>query len=317
MKIAIVMLTHNSRSTLRQGVIEAILNAGLGHEINFTTVDSGSTDGTINEIRSRVPAAKVVYCPRGNLAACRNLGARNVPLDCEFLCWIDSDIVIPSNFFSRLIPLFEDLKVGSAELRVMLEETASNTLVPRYYRDAWRGPVKGVETIREGGGTNCLIMRNKLAKEILIDERFRAAGEDVALHFEIMKRGHQCLIDLGEPTARHIRPPTVLQEIRRMMERGEARSLNLKIYRELIKERGTGASLGACLFTLSAWFLLLPALLSNLVFSIPLILVVIRQSSKLKKPWIASHVLLGLFMSTAYYSGFFKGFMKHWIASRD
>jgi glycosyltransferase involved in cell wall biosynthesis len=308
-----MMLTFNSKEYFENGVLNALKEALDDYDYHLLVIDGDSHDGTIEEIHKEFSdKATVLVFKESNLAICRNLALEKAPKDADFYCWIDSDILIPKNFFSRLIPLFKDSSVGTAEIRALLR-CENKAFVPKYYKELREAKGEGVKE-SEGGATTCLIMRPEVATRIKLDPRFKRAGEDVSLHYQVNEMGYKTLIDLNDPPALHVRKPTLIEELRRLIYRGEARALNLKIHSRVIRSRRLERAIISSLLTLGSWLLLIYGLfLMFLPALIPFILLLVRHAFKLRKPWLLHLALIGLILSTVYLIGFMKGFLKYWI----
>lgn len=313
-KIITLMLTLNSEKWLKKGVLEALKEAAKGLNHRLLVVDSGSTDRTIDEIRKASgERAIIMHFPERNLASCRNFALENAPEDADFYCWVDSDIVVPKNFFSRLIPLFKDPSIGTAEIRAVLEADQPRSLVARYYRELRISQERGIKDTY-GGATACLMMRPEVARNIRMDDRFIRAGEDIDFHFKVIRRGSRTVIDLNDPPARHARQASVLEELRRMRDRGMARALNLKLHGDLIRSQGLGRAVAASSITLLSWILFAYAIVSQfLIGVVPLLMLIARQALKLERPWRLDLSALGLSLSTVYVTAFLYGFIKYWM----
>lgn len=312
LKIVTMMLTLNSEGWFREGVLTALKEAAEGYDHWLLIVDGGSTDGTVETAKEAFgDRAIILYSQERNLAVCRNYALDHAPPDADFYCWVDSDIIVPRNFFNRLIPLFNDPMVGTAEITARLEGEGLSSM-GKYYRELKLSEEKGIK-VASGGATTCLIMRPQLAKSIRMDRRFRRAGEDVSLHHQVTERGYRTMVDLDDPTARHVRTPSLSEELRRLRYRGMARALNLKLHRSVIEGSILRAALSG-LVTVAAWCLLIYGLLFSVPLAfVPLILLVARQAMKLKKPWKIHLALIGLLLSTTYLMGLLYGTFRYWM----
>ncbi len=314
LKILTMMLTLNSERWFRRGVLTALKEATEGYDHQLLIVDGGSTDGTVEAAKEAFgDRAIVLYCQERNLAVCRNLALDHAPPDTDFYCWVDSDVVVPRNFFSRLITLFDDAAVGTAETTARLEGEGLGSM-GGYYRELKLSQERGVR-VTSGGATTCLIMRPELAKSIRMDRQFRRAGEDVSLHHQVTERGYKTMVDLDEPTARHVRTPSLSEELRRLRYRGMARALNLKLHRRVIEGGILRAALSGLVMVIAWCLLVYGAVFSAPLAFVPLILLVARQAMKLKGPWKIHLALIGVLLSTAYLTGLFYGVFRYWIFS--
>lgn len=90
--------------------IEACLNSLLAqdHKCEVILVDNGSTDGTA-EIAKRLGVRVEQRGPERSSQ--RNYGARVA--QCDFVCFLDADMIAPSNMVSECLELMKDDKVGA------------------------------------------------------------------------------------------------------------------------------------------------------------------------------------------------------------
>lgn len=332
LKIVIMMLTLNSAEFFRVGVLSALKEAAKGYNYKLLVVDGGSTDRTVRMICKEFGnKAKVIVFKERNLALCRNLALDKAPRNADFYSWVDSDILVPKNFFSRLIPLFRDQRVGTAEIHAELGHRGSETLVSKYFKELKMTRERGVREC-DGGATTCLVMRPRVAMKVKMDRRFRRAGEDVSLHYQVNEMNYKTVADLNEPSAWHVRDPSFTEEVRRLVYRGEARVLNIKLHGKVIKTAGLRKAVLSSILTFGCWALLIYGLLAAFVpalvfFTVPLgrfsqigtllwpflpfILLIVRHSLKLKKRRLLHLAMTGLILSTAYLIGVLRGSLKY------
>jgi len=106
-KVSIVILTKNSERTLSH-CLSALKKALLNLEsYEVIIVDGYSRDRTLDIVSTYFPNARI-FQHKGNLAQCRKVGIQ--ASQGEYICMIDSDIVVPLNFFSMV--QFFDYNVG-------------------------------------------------------------------------------------------------------------------------------------------------------------------------------------------------------------
>jgi glycosyltransferase involved in cell wall biosynthesis len=337
-----MMLTLNSAGFFEYGVLKALKKALDGYEHKLLVVDGGSTDRTVEKVKDVFGKnVRVLVLKKRNLALCRNLALREAPKDADFYSWVDSDIVVPRNFFSRLIPLFKDPAVGTVEIRASLGYGTRKTTITKYFEGLKEAEQCGIRESGGGGATTCLLMRREIAMKVRMNPRFKRAGEDVSFHLQVNEMRYKTLIDFNKPYARHVREPSFGEEARRAVQRGEARSLNVKLHKKVIRSSGVGKAILSTIATLGIWLLLVYGLLSCLlpnlfpfpfvpvlislptvpivlplrllVSLVPFALLLARHATKLKRPWKLHLATVGLVLSTLYLMGFMKGFFKYWV----
>ncbi len=314
-KIAVMMLTLNSEKYFMAGVLDALKNALRDYEYELIVVDGGSSDTTVEILREKFgEKLRLVHSPIKNLALCRNLALSKASKDFDYYCFVDSDIVLPDDFFKRLLPLLEDPKVGTAELKSVLGHP-KKSLVSEYYLAVKTAQGAGIrEAI--GGATTCIIIKPEVATKIRLDDRFRRAGEDVDLHLRVNELGYKTVVDMNEPTAMHVRDPSLLEELKRMFYRGYARALNLKLHRSILSDGVIKATLVA-IATLLCWALTFFGIIFPVyIMFLPLALLIVRHMLKLTKPYRLDLAFVGLLISSAYLLGLLGGVLKFWVFER-
>ena len=112
-KMSIIVPVFNSRAHLKtclNSIVQAIHEYGNAELI---LVDNGSTDGSFEILRSDYAEFAKIYQLRDvTISALRNYGARVAAGD--FLCFIDSDFLVPQNYLQRVIQLFESVDTDAA-----------------------------------------------------------------------------------------------------------------------------------------------------------------------------------------------------------
>jgi glycosyltransferase involved in cell wall biosynthesis len=205
--ISVVILTKDSAGTIElclSALKEALNASQLSYEIII--VDGYSKDDTLKHVKDSFPDALILQ-DYGNLAQCRKKGIETS--HGEFICMIDSDIVIPRNFFDML-KAFENPEVGCISGRY---ELTKDSIVKRYYDDR-KDSARNVGVIesRLGVGAACTIYRGSLLRKCLPDERL-ITGEDTDMALSINDLGYKALIDTNMFCA-HVRKSGLLDEMR-------------------------------------------------------------------------------------------------------
>jgi len=302
------MLTMNSSPWLDE-VLAPILKAKEEYDFELVIVDGGSKDNTISKIRNLLKDnsldIKVICESTGNLAHARNLGLKNASGD--FQSFIDSDIVVPDDFFDTMLGHLRDESVGIVGARFELERDPPKGFVAKYYRnrrDIYRSGVHKADYT----ATACSFWPKKVVENLVIDERFHRAGEDVDFNLRIRERGYTCLVDT-DCVAWHVRTPTIKEELKRVWAHGESRALNLRLHWNSI---GRGPrTLLASIVTLLGWTGLVLIPFIGAWGLIPFGIILVRQVIKLKKPWRVDHALFGFFIYVTYTSRFLWGCLKY------
>ncbi len=112
--IDIIMITKNSVEPCLDESLTSIEDAARQANIipRLIVVDGGSIDGTLETLeRHSEKMRSITLFDGGNRATARQRGVEQVTS--ELFAFIDSDVVIPKEWFSQIIPYFEDPKVGA------------------------------------------------------------------------------------------------------------------------------------------------------------------------------------------------------------
>jgi len=122
-KFSVIVPVFNSRSHLKTALdsmtaaVEAYGNAEL------IVLDNGSTDGSYEILESEYRQARLCSVPGWTIAALRNRGAELA--EGEYLAFIDSDCVIPANYFHEALTLFQRVDADATGSMCALPETAN------------------------------------------------------------------------------------------------------------------------------------------------------------------------------------------------
>jgi O-antigen biosynthesis protein len=108
--VSVLMVTYGARTWVERALRALVDHTPAVYEL--IVVDNGSTDGTRDFLRDSIEGAQIVESPRNlgfgigsNLAA---LCARG-----EFLCFLNSDAIVPGGWLDPLLERFDDERVGA------------------------------------------------------------------------------------------------------------------------------------------------------------------------------------------------------------
>jgi glycosyltransferase involved in cell wall biosynthesis len=111
--IDIIMITKNSVEPCLdeslKSIAESVKISGITPRL--IVVDSNSKDETLAFIERHKELNPLILFDEGNRATARQKGIEHV--SSELFAFIDSDVVLTQNWFSQIIPYFEDPKVGA------------------------------------------------------------------------------------------------------------------------------------------------------------------------------------------------------------
>lgn len=309
--IAILMPTKNSVNWLDE-VLTPIKLQESKYDIKLVLVDGNSRDETVEKAKTYFPDLIVRYDTSKNLAHARNIAldeARKLGVD--YMAFIDSDVVVPNDFFQRMIEHLKNPKVAIVGLRFELERNPPKGFVGKYYRQR-------TDIVRNGvfktdyTTTACSMWRAEIVKGIVIDERLKRAGEDVDFNLKLRESGRDLIavIDANDPPAWHIRPSTIREELHRVKDHGLARALLIHTHRQSFRPIQYKKTLLAGLLTLLGWIglICLPLLGRYAILGlVPFGGIFFRQWTKTKKKWRLDFTFFGFFMFVIYFTRFLQG----------
>jgi len=312
--IAILMPTKNSAKWLDK-VLFSIKNQNVSCDLKLVLVDGYSTDGTVDKAREYFPDLVVVHDVSRNLAIARNICLdEGRKLKTDYMTFIDSDVVVPPDFFKRMIRHLNNPQVAISATRFELEYDPPQYFVGKYYRNrtdiARSGIVKTDYTT-----TACSMWKSELARDVVLDERLKRAGEDVDFNLQLIEKGdYYAIVDSDEPHAIHIRPATIREELHRVKDHGMARALLMKLHKDSLNPRRYRKTILAGILTAIGWIGLVLALLFDVFWPIGLIpfcIIFLRQWMKTRDLWRLDYILFGFLLSTIYFTRFIQGAVSY------
>jgi len=112
-KIDVIMLTKNSIKPCLKETIESVIREIAINKL--IVVDGGSTDDTL-DLLSIICSKEgvnlsIIDDRNGTRATSRQLGIQKMETD--FFAFVDSDVILPSNWFGQIMRHLEDEKVGA------------------------------------------------------------------------------------------------------------------------------------------------------------------------------------------------------------
>jgi GT2 family glycosyltransferase len=200
--VAIVIVTWNSIGYL-PGCLDSVRGL-LRPPSELVVVDSGSTDGAPELVRREYPEAELIACDE-NVGFCRgnNLGIRAT--SSPFVLVLNPDTVLEPDFLEKLLPAFEDPRVGMAAGKLLrFDRTTLDSAGQRLsrarrpkdrgYGDPDRGQFDRDEQVFGVCGAAALYRREMLDAVAdpgpsYFDETFFAFGEDLDLAWRANRAG--------------------------------------------------------------------------------------------------------------------------------
>jgi glycosyltransferase involved in cell wall biosynthesis len=181
-KFSLIVPVFNSRRHLKAALdsmtaaVEAYGNAEL------IVLDNGSTDGSYEILESEYRQALLCSVPGLTIAALRNRGTELA--EGEYLAFIDSDCVIPANYFQEALNVFQRVDAGATGSMCALPDTAN------WIERSWHA----LHGRKADGYVNYLNSGNLVVKSVAFAQagRFDASlvtGEDAELAERLRRAG--------------------------------------------------------------------------------------------------------------------------------
>ena len=206
---AIVIVNWDGKHFLAEclpSVIEAVQYAGGNHEI--LVVDNGSTDGSVEFIRTNFPHVRVLSLDRNyGFGPGNNRGVQAVQTD--IVVFLNNDMVVERAFLRALLGGFTDASVFAVTSQIFFadptrrrEETGKTRVrFDRGFFDFWHDEIRPEDENREAipvfwaGGGSCAVDRTKFLKIGGFDPLYHPFYvEDADLSYQAWKRGWKCVL---------------------------------------------------------------------------------------------------------------------------
>lgn len=201
----VVVLTHNSYHTIR-ACLESLERA-LGSEFEAATlvVDNASTDGTVEEVRTRFPGLRLIESGENlGYAAGNNRGIRTaLELGCEFVYLLNPDARVESGFLEEACSAMDGEPAAAAVQSLLLLEPDGERIDSSGNRIHFLGfglceqhgaqraeaPSAGRD-IGFASGAAVLLRLSALAEVGLLEERLFLYCEDLDLCWRLRMAGY-------------------------------------------------------------------------------------------------------------------------------
>jgi glycosyltransferase involved in cell wall biosynthesis len=298
------MLTYNSEKWLKD-----VLPPLQDSHVRLIVVD-GSTDNTVETVLKYFPDAIIIKDKSNNLAYLRNLALRESEKHpSDYTAFIDSDMIVPNDFFNRTISLLEKDRTYGAVCLGGILNFEGKTFTAKFWRN-----FKEQEGVffKDYVCTGSTIFKTEAVKGIVIDERCKRSDEDVDLCLSIRRRGYKILLLNEKPLTVHIRPATIKEELKRYVNFGKTRPVTLLkqdkniILHAIFTDAFTYFSIISLFFIpFYGWICLLP-----------IAIIFVRHALKLKRKWRIDHILFSMLLSYVYNCLCGVGLIKYGVMFR-
>ncbi len=234
--VDVIVPSYNGRVHLAR-LISNLRKAGV--DKSLVVVDDGSTDGSVEFVRSEFPDVKLIArSENGGFSAAVNDGIRAT--DADFVLVLNNDVEVTEGFLEPLLALFEDPNVFAVTPRILLGgwegiDDGAKTAVWHHgmlYADHIQG-VTELKPVFFASGCAVVYRRSKLEALGGFDEIFAPFyWEDVDLSYRAWKRGWKTLYQPASKVA-HLHSATISKMPKRRVDEIKARNSLLFIWRNL------------------------------------------------------------------------------------
>lgn len=203
--IAVVIPYYQRDSGVLRRTLESVLAQRYTGRVLVLVVDDGSPAPAAPECAGLPPSdtveIRIVQRPNGGAPAARNTGLDNVPRDCTYVAFLDSDDTWSPDHLSRAVTALEEgadlytanwIPVGAGQdafaihRKVRLEEHAPCERPPETYR--FQGNFFLQELRKPIGRISNLVLRWETVEDIRFDTAFARSCEDILYRLEVAPR---------------------------------------------------------------------------------------------------------------------------------
>jgi len=165
-KFSVIIPVFNSQKHLR-ACLDSVMAAAENYgNAELIALDNGSTDDSYQILQQDYRQAQICSVPGWTIAALRNRGAELA--SGEYLSFIDSDCVIPRNYFHEALRLFQSVGAAATGSTCVLPDTAN------WIERTWHA----LHVRRKDGYVNYLNSGNLVVKSTAFDQ---VGGFDASL----------------------------------------------------------------------------------------------------------------------------------------
>jgi GT2 family glycosyltransferase len=202
--VTIQILNWDGKHLLEE-FLPSVVSAASGHDI--LVVDNGSTDGSLDFLKTRFPQVRVLQLDKNyGFSIGNNRGIETLKTDIVVL--LNNDMAVDAEFLEPLLKPFADPKVFAVASRITVPDPAkarqeTGKTRARFENGLfylWHDVVdsqderRGALPVFWAGGGACAIDRGKFAEIGGFDALFHPFYvEDTDLSYQAWKRGWQCL----------------------------------------------------------------------------------------------------------------------------
>jgi GT2 family glycosyltransferase len=196
-KVAVLILNYNGRHFL-EDCLSAVMRQTYS-DYRVVVIDNGSTDGSVDFVRTRFPDVGLIENDRNLLfAGGNNVGLAQLAFDYPFIVLLNNDTVVASTWLEELVRPAYEPQVGIVTSTI--KERSG-----RYYGwslNVWTGTIVGNQSpppdqtifpVFHASGCSMLIKSAVLQQVGLLDDDYGCYFEDVDLCWRVWLAGYQTI----------------------------------------------------------------------------------------------------------------------------
>lgn len=184
MRVTVITPLYNRQHFVEMALL-SLLRQRAACDLDLLVVDDGSTDdgpARVRKLANQYPCIRMVTTANQGVSKARNVGLRNIPSDCDFVTFLDSDDISPPGRLQADLAAFEqtpDLQFTYGRMAVV-DDINEETSEP--VEGAVRATLRGIQL------SAAVFRASYLRKVGLFDETFEQA-EDTDLLFRAFEIG--------------------------------------------------------------------------------------------------------------------------------
>jgi GT2 family glycosyltransferase len=187
-KFSVVVPVLNSRAYLRESLGSIRRAIALHGDVELVVMDNGSTDGSYEMLLADYASfARIEQVKGVTVGALRNLGAALTR--CDILVFLDSDCVIPEDYFDQALQVLQTKRVDATGSKVSLPEC------PNWVEKVWYA----MHSTQREGYRNYINSGNLVVRKSAFDavggfDGALVTGEDSDLCIRLNQRGYKVYV---------------------------------------------------------------------------------------------------------------------------
>jgi len=236
LRLSVVIPSYNGREILPQCLVRLL---DTSPRPDVTVVDDGSTDGTVDMLRSDYPDVRLVALPNNaGFSAAVNAGVSATTSDLVML--LNNDVHVSAGLADGLLPAFEDPSVFAVTPRIVLpgmsdiDEGAKTGFWHHglFFTDQIQG-VTAQRPVLYATGCAAVYRRSMLDELGGFDEAYSPFyWEDADLGYRAWKRGWRTLYEPGV-VVHHRHSTSISRQPKRFVQTVKSRNSLLFIWRNI------------------------------------------------------------------------------------